>query len=168
MNCLATPPANPFAIHQARLKRFNLTYLLYFKTALLSSLSNFKGARCFGLPHGISPPLLCQGWPQGVIFKKKKKLNYFAPISYHIFDHFFDQGVHGVRQRVGQGRGAEISDLLTARKPSRGQRRSSPTAQTGGGATGALSRTFAFPPVSLFFFVFPCFPLFSLVFPCFC
>ena len=35
---------------------------------LMFSPCSQKGARCFGLPHCISPALLCQGWPQGVIF----------------------------------------------------------------------------------------------------
>ena len=42
------------------------------------SPSSQKGARCFGLPHCISPALLCQGWPQGVIFLSP----FFPPCFY--------------------------------------------------------------------------------------
>ena len=116
--------------------------------------------------HTAFPLRCCAKGGRKVLFLRRRQiwtiLLHILPARF--FYHFLHQGVHGVRQRVGQGRGAEISDLLTARKPSRGQRRSSPTAETGGGATGALSRTFASPPPPLFFLVFCCFYQFYMVF----
>ena len=81
------------------------------------------------------------------------------------------QGVHGVRQRVGKGRGATVRDPRSPGKTSSGQRRSSHPTKTGWWAAGLdpILRNFGiWAFMSLIGFIFLNLAIISLIFPWFC
>ena len=80
------------------------------------------------------------------------------------------QGVHGVRQRVGKGRGATVRDPRSPGKTSSGQRRSSHSTKTGRWAAGLdpILRNFGiWAFISLIGFNFLNLAIISLIFPWF-